>query len=320
MTLDDALTALADADCDLPEDALRWCLDHWNSAAPVFLERLEHFADGSDRSDQNCGILFFALHLMAEQGERRAFAPLCRALGSSDDAAEALLGDGVTETLRQILISVYDDDFATLKGLIMAPKAEALARCATFDALAWLVWAERIDRDQAVAWLAGLSEGLRGEEPDSWVWIGWASAISLLGLEELAPLVRSAYAEGVIDVTWGDVTNFEEDLKRTLDDPKRMAGFVHESIHPFIDTIVELSHWYVFSEERKQDEQRNQERKQRRELERLCSPPTARNAGRASAPISTAPRVATQNPHRGVGRNDPCPCGSGKKFKKCCLK
>ena len=20
-----------------------------------------------------------------------------------------------------------------------------------------------------------------------------------------------------------------------------------------------------------------------------------------------------------VGRNDPCPCGSGKKFKKCCL-
>jgi hypothetical protein len=23
--------------------------------------------------------------------------------------------------------------------------------------------------------------------------------------------------------------------------------------------------------------------------------------------------------HRKVGRNDPCPCGSGKKFKKCCL-
>lgn len=23
--------------------------------------------------------------------------------------------------------------------------------------------------------------------------------------------------------------------------------------------------------------------------------------------------------HKKVGRNDPCPCGSGKKFKKCCL-
>jgi hypothetical protein len=25
------------------------------------------------------------------------------------------------------------------------------------------------------------------------------------------------------------------------------------------------------------------------------------------------------NPFKGIGRNDPCPCGSGRKFKKCCL-
>ena len=23
--------------------------------------------------------------------------------------------------------------------------------------------------------------------------------------------------------------------------------------------------------------------------------------------------------NQGIGRNDPCPCGSGKKYKKCCL-
>ena len=27
----------------------------------------------------------------------------------------------------------------------------------------------------------------------------------------------------------------------------------------------------------------------------------------------------TQIKRKKVGRNDPCPCGSGKKFKKCCL-
>ncbi len=31
---------------------------------------------------------------------------------------------------------------------------------------------------------------------------------------------------------------------------------------------------------------------------------------------ATPPR---QTPQKPVGRNDPCPCGSGKKFKKCCL-
>jgi len=30
-------------------------------------------------------------------------------------------------------------------------------------------------------------------------------------------------------------------------------------------------------------------------------------------------RLRAQNPEQPkIGRNDPCPCGSGKKFKKCC--
>ncbi|WP_263138871.1 SEC-C metal-binding domain-containing protein [Pseudomonas sp. RIT-PI-AD] len=31
-----------------------------------------------------------------------------------------------------------------------------------------------------------------------------------------------------------------------------------------------------------------------------------------------APLEPTRNPLKDVGRNDPCPCGSGQKFKKCC--
>ncbi len=35
----------------------------------------------------------------------------------------------------------------------------------------------------------------------------------------------------------------------------------------------------------------------------------------ASGPAEKAAPVVNANKH---GRNDPCPCGSGKKFKKCC--
>ena len=34
----------------------------------------------------------------------------------------------------------------------------------------------------------------------------------------------------------------------------------------------------------------------------------------------TAPRTATQKRAKKTKPNDPCPCGSGKKFKKCCRK
>jgi SEC-C motif len=37
--------------------------------------------------------------------------------------------------------------------------------------------------------------------------------------------------------------------------------------------------------------------------------------------VAKSPEKAAQSPNKAVpkvGRNDPCPCGSGKKFKKCC--
>ncbi len=36
-------------------------------------------------------------------------------------------------------------------------------------------------------------------------------------------------------------------------------------------------------------------------------------------PTATIQRPAQSKAFQNVGRNDPCPCGSGKKFKKCCL-
>ncbi len=54
--------------------------------------------------------------------------------------------------------------------------------------------------------------------------------------------------------------------------------------------------------------------------------PAARPANRPAseqrgAPAATAQKAGNLGPEfRDVGRNDPCPCGSGKKFKKCCGK
>ncbi|HEX4365312.1 MAG TPA: SEC-C metal-binding domain-containing protein [Rhodopila sp.] len=43
--------------------------------------------------------------------------------------------------------------------------------------------------------------------------------------------------------------------------------------------------------------------------------------GLSSPPESDRLRHETEAPpkRQTVGRNDPCPCGSGKKYKKCCL-
>jgi preprotein translocase subunit SecA len=39
--------------------------------------------------------------------------------------------------------------------------------------------------------------------------------------------------------------------------------------------------------------------------------------GRGPAPEAQLPKVTIRRDAPKVGRNDPCPCGSGKKFKNC---
>jgi preprotein translocase subunit SecA len=52
----------------------------------------------------------------------------------------------------------------------------------------------------------------------------------------------------------------------------------------------------------------------RRDEDRKVSTPISKVAGEAGRPVKVAPRVSGKK----IGRNDPCPCGSGKKYKHCC--
>jgi len=54
------------------------------------------------------------------------------------------------------------------------------------------------------------------------------------------------------------------------------------------------------------------------ELKDLVSPPESQDAREEDLAEAFAPPIPIVNQSSKVGRNDPCPCGSGKKFKKCC--
>jgi preprotein translocase subunit SecA len=48
------------------------------------------------------------------------------------------------------------------------------------------------------------------------------------------------------------------------------------------------------------------------------TPPPARRVNLSRGDISRAGVTTQRHASKKVGRNDPCPCGSGKKYKKCC--
>src|SRR3954470_2642734 len=180
MDVETAIQAFVSAGNDLPREAMQWALDHWDEVAPELLDMLERFVSGADRSDEAASAVLFILPLAGEKQDRRVFSLLCR-LAQDGEAVEAALGDGTTTTLKRILISTYDGDLDTFKGVIEAAEADEFVRAGALEVLAYLTATRRIPRAQTEAYLLQLYDTLQPQH-ESFVWSGWVLAIALLGL------------------------------------------------------------------------------------------------------------------------------------------
>jgi hypothetical protein len=284
----------------LPLDAIRQCLARRDEMVPIFLDILADYEAARSTIDDREDALFLIVHILGELGEQRAFAPLMDLLEEDAERLEAVLGDAITETLPNVLISVFDGNTDRLLRVMNNLQVKDIHRFGVFQVWAYLVAAGRIDRAEAERYLTSCFETLQPQGMD-YVWTAWVETITYLGFSGLKELVRKAFDLGRIEPMSILFKEFEDLLERRLRSDDPMASLKKDGIYPFTDTIGVLSKWHSFSEEylrRKKDAE---------EVEDFGWLPPV--------PV-TNPIV---NPDRHVGRNDPCPCGSGKKFKKCCL-
>jgi len=310
MTVDDALQAFETCKVGMPVAEMQWVLGHWDEAAPDCLIRLEVYADGTDRSDRNAAALFVILHLCAEKRETRAFPALTRLL--RDEAAlERVFGtDMLILTLPGIMVSCFDGDVTGLQAAVEDPNAESITRGTALLVIAYFVREGRVPHDQMRAYLAHLRETLQPQAED-WVWWGWVVAVGALTYTDLLPQVEALFNDDFVPPEAMDLVDFQESLRRNLDDPERMVMFEEDNVAPLEDAIASLTIWEETP--RDTDDEPDDADDWMGETGDTDWDEEALPAGFT---VSIEPRV---NPFRNVGRNDPCPCGSGKKYKKCCL-
>lgn len=282
------LDALA-SELRLPEVALAMCTMRIEEAAPALRAVLAKGAAGEALSDPESMLLFRGLYVLGAARDHDAFQPLLRLLRRPDDELEDLLGDAITSGLPRIVAGVFDGDAEALFALIADQSLDAFLRGSLLEGAAFLAWEGRIDRDRMRRFLVTFHED-RLAKDDEYVWISWLQTIALLGFRDLAPMVESAWTQGRIPEGIMERRHFEQDLADAERAPGDISRF--ESCNGgYIDDVVEALDW-------------------------------TRHWGDEPSPLADKPGRAPEpvvNPWRDVGRNDPCPCGSGKKAKKCCL-
>jgi hypothetical protein len=288
MEIDDILSQFDHSIGRFPRTAVREAVVRREETTPALLGVLEDVARNPlPFASPDRMLHIFAMYLLAQFRETRAYPLLVKIFSAPRECVHDLAGDVVTEGLGPILASVSGGDISGMTALAENTKADEYARAAALDGLLILVACGLRSREEVMAYFDRLFGVFEPEPP--MIWNGLASACADLWPEEVMDKIRRAYEEGYIEpgyIGWEDIQHAldrgKEASLRLLQDRRRMIS----------DVEAEMSWWACFDKTEAAPRKKPQ-----------SAPASAILQARAAAK---------------AGRNDPCPCGSGKKFKKCC--
>ena len=280
----------------LPREALKAASAQRAEMLPLFLQEIESYLALEPAARVKPTPLFFIFHLFGDWREKAAYRRFARLLRLPGHEIDAIFGDGITSTSHRVMAAVFDGDPQPLYDIILDPNAEEFIRAGMYKALAMVTSRGELDRAAAGRFLRDAFVEIR-PQAECYVWVGWQSAIAALGMSDLKILVKRAFDRGFIDSDVLGFDYFEKDLRRGIEHPGEARCPGDHRYALFGDTIDELSGWYCFTERYRDDQEQ----------------------WRRQAEANRDRSQSLDNTVKAVGRNDPCPCGSGKKFKKCCL-
>lgn len=293
------IMAALEASGPLPREALEAAGQSREEMVPVFLDYIGKLQSAGMDDLEGMDAFVFIFFLLAEWRETRAYRPLANLVRRDPEFLDALLGDSITEASARIMAGVFDGDLQPLFDILLDDAADGFLRGEMFDTLA-IVALENPDLRPGITQFLVDFFDLTGTVTGEEVWWAWAECIAALGLANMDTAVRAVFDSGLITPDHSRIEDFTERLRATVDGG-RPDWFTSLSSNTLItDTIAELAPWYCFTPEYL----------------------AKKAAGTLNVLSSLMPRSG--DPFNAVftgkvGRNDPCPCGSGKKFKKCCL-
>jgi uncharacterized protein len=225
----------------LPRDALRLAVERADEIAPAVIEVVEAAARGVFLMPEQDTLLFWGIHAVAAAKRTELYRPLLRLLQQTPlEDLEQLLGDALTETLVNMVISTFDGDPEPLLAGCADKRVDGFARWNLFVALARLTFDGQIPRVTTLAFLDRFeSESLA--DPGDAAWQGWQDAIVLLGVEDLRDRLRATWTDGRNPPEQDD----SEELERTLTIAQALAPgdaslFVAEGATPLDDPVKGL--------------------------------------------------------------------------------
>ena len=298
-------TLLADLDREkLPREAIQAAREHREAIIPRLIETLTRAVEAAERGtilEGHAGWL--SLMLLTEFQVREALPVYRRLLALDDETQGEMLGDLIPENGAQILLSLCGDDPEVVSQILHDDGISEGNRGSMAEGLAWLARDGVIPRNDAIRRLrVALEHAVQDRKAELAAFL-ITELIRLKAVEAL-PEIEEAYRQRSVETF---IVGSLADVKRDITDPASL-GSRHDLPRHIDDIITEIESWSTRQDVESGRHKPAYDADKIHQIEAV--------ADRMTAEVTQIVRRIQQRGH--VGRNDPCPCGSGKKFKKCC--
>ena len=299
MTKLEALEAIKNFSEDFPGEVIKIIQENREDYISELLDSLDYvYRNAKELREERSDYFLhtYAMYLLAEFREGRAFPLLIKLLRLSEKEIEYVLGGGLTEGFSRILFSTFDEEnIQELLDIIEDSELYEWARLSAVEAYGLLIKEGVVSSEAGTLYLRSLINDKLPSNDSEVVFTAILGCIVDAKLVDLTPEARLLYDDRKVDEqVYGKYDGFIDSLfKRDRSKPSYTR-----------DTISELGWWACFRRETNERPRFNGDgldsmfKEIRKEV--------------------TQKNVTTRKTKK-VGRNEPCPCGSGKKYKKCCI-
>lgn len=279
---------------ELPKEAIKEALKKKDEMIPELLKMLEYTKENVEKiyneEDKFFGYTY-AFYILAELKEKRAFPYLIDLMKKDEQVVEYILGDEYPEDLQRLLASTYDGNDNALFEIIENKEINEYVRSCALQTFSILYLYGVKEREFLVNYFKKLLEQ-KEDDDNSYLYDEIIEEICDLKLIEL---------KEKIDLIYNDKER--EEHKKVLEDGKEINRnvFPLKPCYEYIyDTVGIMEEWQCFCYKEDEEFKNSDDYK-------ICK-----------FIILQRENEHHQNTYK-VGRNDLCPCGSGKKYKKCCI-
>ena len=291
MNVEEILCCFKNVTGSFPTEALNLALAKQEEITPYLLEILKNIISSPDSFELDRMDHIFSLYLLSKFREKKAFPFIIAFASLSSNKLEELFGDCITEGVPRFIISTFNGDLLSIKKVIENEKNDKWYRGVGLRSLLGLFALGFTQRDELINYFRSLFYSKHIDD------MNFASHLvnvcSDFYPEELKNEINMLFGANKVDT---DIINKEwvEDVLRETKE-KCLSKYIYNNhiCQPIDDVEAEMCWMSAFTE-----------------FKSMYDVPDYFMPEIAVAYTRSAPKI---------GRNDPCFCGSGKKFKKCCL-